>query len=244
MSDTANNADPAAAQKNAEGVTDTSKKADGQGEQKPEYLTKADAEALVTTALEKQRNAIFAEMRRNSKTEKSESKDDGQQQVTLASLKAKLDETEKRSADRDRRATAKIARAAYKAELIASGINQFQAQDLADSFVSKNLDAIRLGDDDSVHIVEAEGADPKPITGVVQGWLKTDHGKSYIQPKKTPSVELGKGGQGGGGKGEHPFSKLTGKQIMDHPDFSAREIYQRDFPEEWAEKKKGLFAPK
>ncbi len=80
-----------------------------------------------------------------------------------------------------------------------------------------------------------DGDKASPIQDWIGAFLKTDDGKTLLPSKST--VDAG----GSGGQANlntvHPFSALTYKQIMDHPDYSLRETYFKTHREEWNKKK-------
>ncbi len=203
-------------------------------------VTPEQVAALTSTIAELQKQVKFV-VSKITKSPTAVVAPDENEQLTVVALKRQMDEDKRAGVEKDRRANEKIARNAYKELLVANGLNPVHAQDIAAAYAAKHRDGIKVLDDDSVHVVEMEGLEAKPMAVVAAEWLKTDHGKSYVQAKKMPTTEVGKSGPSGG-SGEHPFSKLTAKQIMDHPDFSLRHSYQKNHADEWADKSKTLFA--
>lgn len=243
MADTATNADTSTAKKTDESTQSADAAKAATNETAPKPITQAE----LTATLAEFRNSINADIRRANKAEESGKKkaaatgdEDDSERVTVAALKRQIDQDKQSGVEKDKRTNEKIARNAYKDMLVTAGLNPIHAQDIAEGYARKHRDGITILDDDSVHIAEEKDADAKPLSVVAAEFLKTDRGKSYLLPKKTPSVELGKGGKGGGGTGEHPMLKMSPQEIIKHPDFRLRATFKRDHPAEFAEKMNGL----
>ncbi len=236
------NAETSAAQKTSEstnGASNASATAQDQAKESP--LT----ESRLNSILGDFRNSINADIRKATKApekrQESSASSEGEQ-VTLAGLKVAVETANREKIESEQRTREKLARAQYREILVGSGVNKFQAQDLAANFVSRIGKGLQIGEDDSVHVVESEGASPKPLADIVKSWLGTDHGKSYLPAKAT--VDAGGGGTGSGAASvAHPMMGMTYKQIMEGRG-DLRASFFREHPQEFAAKEQEHLAGK
>lgn len=214
-------ADPATAQKPAEGAPSS--------EVKTETLTRAEAEALITGALEKQRNAIFAEIRRNSKAPEVKAPA-AQEPDSLASKVERLSAQSKALAEEKKRTTLETAFVKPFGE---------RAEKAAKYVLALHGDKIEVTDD--FQVLYREGDDQKtPLRVWADAFLKTDEAEMFLPPKLGPSGDGLKPNTSGAPKAPHPFSKLSYSEIMEkaRTNYAEYAAYVRDYGEEFKGKQR------
>lgn len=213
-------ADPTAAQKPVEGTPSP--------EVKPETLTKADVDALVSSALEKQRNAIFAEIRRNSKA--PETKQQTPEPDSLASKVERLSAQSKALAEEKKRTTLETAFVKPFGE---------RAEKAAKYVLALHGDKIEVTDD--FQVLYREGDDQKtPLKVWADAFLKTDEAEMFLPPKIGPSGDGLKSNTSSAPRAPHPYSKLSYSEIMEkaRTNYTEYAAYVRDYGEEFKGKQR------
>lgn len=213
-------ADPAAAQKPAEGTPSPEVK-------QPEFLTKADAEAMVSSALEKQRNAIFAEFRRSSKQPEPQKPAEPD---SLATKVERLSAQSKALAEEKKRTTLETA-----------FVKPFgdRAEKAAKYVLALHGDKIEVTDD--FQVLYREGDDQKtPLRIWADAFLKTDEAEMFLPAKIGPSGDGLKSNTSGALKAPHPFSKLSYSEIMEkaRTNYTEYAAYVRDYGDEFKGKQR------
>lgn len=223
------NAEPASAQKPAEGTPSPEINANGQGAEKPEFLTKAAVDELLTT----QRNSIFAELRRQGKLEKEKPAESGKEPL-LPAKDAKDPRVDALLAKHSK----SLKQAAFAEAISSVGVTGDDA-DLLKSAIEGKYGAVLKVDTESDEVYfEADDGSRRSIKDVTQDFFKK-HGDRFKPAKNAPTGSGMGGGEGSkGSSGPHPFSSLTYEQIMQHKNVELRSSFIRDNSDAFLQKKR------
>ena len=134
-----------------------------------------------------------------------------EERVTVAALRRELDIEKAARVKAQTDATAKLARSNYKDELVKRGVNPVHADDLARSWVSQNQEKLRVGENDTVHVEDEIGI--KGVQELVNAWMGTDHGKSYLPPPSTAGAPRGGKISTSGPVTEQDVANMTPEQL-------------------------------
>jgi hypothetical protein len=215
----ATNAASSTAQTNAEGASGTS--AQGKGAENTQTLTRAEAEAMIASALDRQRNQLHAEFRRTGKPNKSSTQQNGgentagnstQNQGKQPLIPAK--EVQDPRVDQLLAKHSKSLRTAAFANAI-SGVGLAGADaELLSGFIEGTYGSqIKVDTETDQVFFEDEDGSQKSINELVQ-FVHSKHKDRFAPAKKTVNANGAAGHGGNANGGSNPYAKLAYPEIM------------------------------